>query len=146
MLHRLRSRAGRQEGFTLVELLVVVLIIGILAAIAIPTFLGQKDKANDASAKSLLTTGVTSMETFYTDNQTYVGADGTTMKAIEPSITWSTTAGAQTKDNAISLSNLSATSFTLTTTISANKVYSYAKSGTTITKACTGSDCKSTTW
>jgi type IV pilus assembly protein PilA len=146
MLHRLRSRAGRQEGFTLVELLVVVLIIGILAAIAIPTFLGQKDKANDGAAKSLLTTGVTAMETFYTDNQTYVGADGTTMKAIEPSIAWTTTAGGLTSANAISISGLSASNYTLTTTISANKVYAYAKTGTTISKTCTGSDCKSGTW
>jgi prepilin-type N-terminal cleavage/methylation domain-containing protein len=45
MLFKLRERMGREEGFTLVELLVVMLILGLLAAIAIPSFFNQRDKA-----------------------------------------------------------------------------------------------------
>jgi type IV pilus assembly protein PilA len=86
MLHKLRARAQDEKGFTLIELLVVILIIGILAAIALPAFLNQREKAQDSEAKSAVRTAQTAMETFYTDNQTYVGATDTVIEGIEPAL------------------------------------------------------------
>ena len=86
MLHKLRQRAQSEKGFTLIELLVVILIIGILAAIALPAFINQRSKAQDTEAKSAARTAQTAMETFYTDEQTYVGADEAAVRVIEPAL------------------------------------------------------------
>jgi type IV pilus assembly protein PilA len=87
-LHSLANRRRDEEqGFTLIELMVVVLIIAILIAIAIPTFLGARARAQDRAAQSDLRNGLTAEKTIYTDNQTY-NAVTATMKLVESSLNW----------------------------------------------------------
>jgi type IV pilus assembly protein PilA len=102
MLNSIKQRLDREdEGFTLIELMVVVLIIAILLAIAIPTFLGARNSANARGAQSDLRNALTAEQTQWTNNQSF-SADTATMKGIESALTWNG-AAAPTAGNNVSV-------------------------------------------
>jgi type IV pilus assembly protein PilA len=89
---RLAARHGdnREGGFTLIELMVVVMIIAILVGIAIPAFLGARKRAQDTASKSNLRNALSTAQTVFTDTQAY--GDSATLKTSlsneEPSLTF----------------------------------------------------------
>ena len=85
-MRRTRARITEERGFTLVEVLTVVLIIPILAGIAIPQFLSQREKAMDPQAKSAVRNAVSAIEAFYAESGSYTGASNSALRTIEPSL------------------------------------------------------------
>lgn len=130
------QRITDQRGFSLVELMVVVMIIAILIAVAVPAFIGLQRRAQDRGAQSSLRDAFTAARAFQTDEDSYAGFDALEGEEIEHTLDWAD--GAANAHRQVNIEAVTATEVTLTTLSSSGQIFCMGDSSTAATGAVRG--------